>query len=181
MRKKRRALFIGRFQPYHAGHHWVVKRLACRFDEVLIVIGSTQVNRTRDNPLTVKERKILIRTALRADGLEKKCRVFELKDKRDNEKWLRALLALCPRFDEAFSNHALTLKLLREKGFTAHETGLWRGISATLVRLLVRENNARWKKLVHPAVAKELEARGLVNAIRKSLKPSPKPVYCRAA
>lgn len=177
MRRIRSALFIGRFQPYHAGHHWVVKRLARKFDEVLIVIGSTQVNRTRDNPLTVKEREGLIHAALKADDVDKKCVVLELRDKHDNEKWVRALLALCPSFDEAFSNHPLTLKLLRERGFPSHETGLWRGISATLVRSLIRKRNARWKKLVHPAVAKEIEARDLVDVIRKSLKPNAPLVY----
>ncbi len=175
-RRVRRALFIGRFQPYHSGHHHVVRGLARRFAEVFIVVGSTQANRTRENPLTVKEREKLIHAALRADGLKGKCRVLELKDKNENEGWVRALLALC-KFDEAFSNHPLTLKLLREKGFPSHETGLWRGISATLVRSLMRKNDARWKKLVHPAVVKELEARGLVGVIRASVKPSPPPVY----
>ena len=148
-----------------------------RFGEVVIVIGSTQINRTRDNPLTVKEREKLVHAALRADGLEKKCRVLELKDKNDNEKWLAALFTLVPRFDEAFSNHSLTLRLLRERGFVTHETGLWRGISATLVRSLIRKRNARWKKLVHPAVAKEIEAAGLVKVIRESVKLTPPPAY----
>jgi nicotinamide-nucleotide adenylyltransferase len=177
MPRIRRALFIGRFQPYHAGHHHVTASLARRFDEVFIVIGSTQVNRTLDNPLTVKERKSLIRTALKADGLEKKCRVLELKDKNHNERWLAALFALVPRFEEAFSNHSLTLKLLKERGFATHETGLWHGISATLVRSLIRKRNVRWKKLVHPAVVKEIGARGFEKVIRESVKPTPKPVY----
>ncbi|MFH0973630.1 MAG: nicotinamide-nucleotide adenylyltransferase [Candidatus Micrarchaeota archaeon] len=173
----RRALFIGRFQPYHSGHHHVVKRLARRFDEVVIVIGSTQVNRTRENPLTVSERKILIKAALAADGLAKKCVVLELKDKNDNDAWVNALLALCSPFDEVFSNHSLTLRLLKERGFRARETGLWRGISATLVRSLIRRGNVRWKKLVHPAVAEEITERGLAAAIKKSLKPSSPSVY----
>ena len=176
-KRLRRALFIGRFQPYHSGHHYAVKRLARRFDEVVIVIGSTQVNRTRENPLTVVERKILIKAALRADGLAKKCVVLELKDKNDNAAWVSALLASCPRFDEVFSNHPLTLRLLKERGFPVHRTGLWRGISATRVRELIRRGDARWKKLLPRAVARELEKRGLVELIEKSLKRGPLPSY----
>jgi nicotinamide mononucleotide adenylyltransferase len=118
----------------------------------------------------------LIRAALNADGLNEKCVVLELKDKHDNEAWTAALLALC-EFDEAFSNHPLTLRLLRERGFPAHETGLWRGISATLVRKLIRAGSVKWRKLVHPAVVKELEARGLVGVIKKSVRRGPPPVY----
>lgn len=103
--------------------------------------------------------------------------VLELKDKRDNAEWVRALLERCPPFEEVFSNHSLTLKLLKEKGFSVHETGLWRGISATLARAFIRRNDVKWKTLVHPAVAKELRERGLVSVIKKSLKPSPPPRY----
>ncbi|MDF2956278.1 MAG: Nicotinamide mononucleotide adenylyltransferase, partial [Candidatus Alkanophagales archaeon MCA70_species_2] len=35
-----RALYIGRFQPYHKGHHFVIKEIASQFDEIVIVIGS---------------------------------------------------------------------------------------------------------------------------------------------
>ena len=55
-----RAAFLGRFQPFHRGHHHVVKSYASRFDELVIVVGSCQVARTPRNPLSAAERRRIV-------------------------------------------------------------------------------------------------------------------------
>ncbi|MEM0023032.1 MAG: adenylyltransferase/cytidyltransferase family protein, partial [Archaeoglobaceae archaeon] len=47
-----RALFIGRFQPYHLGHHEVVKKILEEVDELIIGIGSAQESHSLENPFT---------------------------------------------------------------------------------------------------------------------------------
>jgi len=37
---KNRAFYIGRFQPYHLGHHAVIQKIAKEVDEIVIGIGS---------------------------------------------------------------------------------------------------------------------------------------------
>ena len=45
-----RALFIGRFQPFHNGHLNVIKTLLENHKEVVVVIGSAQEENTAENP-----------------------------------------------------------------------------------------------------------------------------------
>ena len=37
-----RAFYIGRFQPYHFGHHTIIKQIAEEVDELVVGIGSAQ-------------------------------------------------------------------------------------------------------------------------------------------
>ncbi|MEM2571402.1 MAG: adenylyltransferase/cytidyltransferase family protein, partial [Thermoproteota archaeon] len=46
----RRALFIGRFQPFHKGHLYSVKHILKEFDEVVVTIAAAQYSYTIDNP-----------------------------------------------------------------------------------------------------------------------------------
>lgn len=53
-------VFIGRFQPFHAGHKTVVDRALQLAEKVIIVLGSFKQPRTFRNPWTVHERKDMI-------------------------------------------------------------------------------------------------------------------------
>lgn len=51
---------MGRFQPYHLGHHKVVTEALEKAEQVIIVIGSHNRSRTIKNPFTSDERKEMI-------------------------------------------------------------------------------------------------------------------------
>ncbi|MFQ3319335.1 MAG: nicotinamide-nucleotide adenylyltransferase [Natronomonas sp.] len=55
-----RAAFLGRFQPFHEGHHRVVSEYKERFG-LVIALGSPEKSRTAENPLTAEEREYVIR------------------------------------------------------------------------------------------------------------------------
>ncbi len=55
-----RAVFVGRFQPYHKGHHEAVKYILGKYSELVIVVGSAQENYTWENPFTAGERVEMI-------------------------------------------------------------------------------------------------------------------------
>ena len=67
--KERRALYIGRFQPYHKGHHAVIREIASEVDEIIICIGSAQRSHEIENPFTAGERYLMISKSLRAEGI----------------------------------------------------------------------------------------------------------------
>jgi bifunctional NMN adenylyltransferase/nudix hydrolase len=56
MKKYKLAVFIGRFQPYHNGHHAVVTKGLEVAEYVLILIGSSGGARSLRNPFTWEER-----------------------------------------------------------------------------------------------------------------------------
>ena len=41
-----KALFIGRFQPFHLGHLLLLQRLSTQYEEIIIGIGSSQYHDT---------------------------------------------------------------------------------------------------------------------------------------
>ena len=50
------AVFIGRFQPFHIGHHTVINSVADRVDSMLVLVGSAYRPRSWKNPFTYQER-----------------------------------------------------------------------------------------------------------------------------
>jgi nicotinamide-nucleotide adenylyltransferase len=59
-----RGFYIGRFQPYHNGHHSVLERIARSVDEIVIGVGSAQLSHTLDNPFTAGERVLMLTRSL---------------------------------------------------------------------------------------------------------------------
>ena len=56
-----KALYIGRFQPFHNVHLKILQKFTKKYDEIIIGIGSAQYSNTLDNPFTLEERKLMIR------------------------------------------------------------------------------------------------------------------------
>ena len=54
---KRIAVYIGRFQPFHRGHEYVLRHCLANYDEVLVLIGSVHKARDIENPFTYEERR----------------------------------------------------------------------------------------------------------------------------
>jgi len=76
-----RALFIGRFQPFHKGHHHAITTAAEEYTMVL-GIGSAATSHTPENPLTAGERREVI-TACCPDA-----EIREIPDQHDGERWM---------------------------------------------------------------------------------------------
>lgn len=55
-----RAAFLGRFQPFHRGHHHVVETYRSRYEDLVVVIGSAGTARSPRNPLSAAERRSII-------------------------------------------------------------------------------------------------------------------------
>lgn len=60
---QRVGVLLGRFQPFHKGHLFLVNEALKQVDSLLIVLGSSQESRTVKNPWTVDERIAMIRAA----------------------------------------------------------------------------------------------------------------------
>lgn len=56
-------VFIGRFQPFHLGHRYVIEQALSQSKQVIVLIGSARVPRSTRNPLSVAERTQMILAA----------------------------------------------------------------------------------------------------------------------
>lgn len=54
------AVYIGRFNPFHLGHAYVLKRALNTYKKVIVLIGSAGQARTLKNPFTFQEREQMI-------------------------------------------------------------------------------------------------------------------------
>lgn len=60
-------VFIGRFQPFHLGHRFVIEQALAQSKQVIVLIGSARVPRSTRNPFTVHERTQMILGAFSAE------------------------------------------------------------------------------------------------------------------
>ena len=154
-----RAVFIGRFQPFHKGHLGVVKKMAKKY-RLTIVIGST--NRVSgENPFPAKARKKMIRAALRGAGV-KGVAVVYMPDTRADKLWTRKFFQLTKNPDIVITGNPWVVQCLKNshvKFLKIKEKG--RKISATKIRALMR-SGGRWQSMVPKAVAKILSRYSLI-------------------
>jgi nicotinamide-nucleotide adenylyltransferase len=74
-----KALFIGRFQPFHKGHAELVRLASKEYDKLIIGIGSAQISHEIENPFTVKERRRMIKEFLKSEDIDN-FQIYEIPD-----------------------------------------------------------------------------------------------------
>ena len=86
-------VFIGRFQPFHAGHLHVVERALEQVDHLLILVGSANVPRGIVHTFTVDERTAMILASLSPDQATR-VSIVGLEDSNDsNAQWVESVKA----------------------------------------------------------------------------------------
>jgi nicotinamide-nucleotide adenylyltransferase len=119
-----KALFIGRFQPFHLGHLLLLQRLCTKYDEIIIGIGSSQYHDTCENPFSELERKQMITQSLDAVGIHK-YRIVTIPDIHDPPSWVDHVYSIVPDFDVIIANNPFTRKLFSEKGYEVKGTAFF--------------------------------------------------------
>ncbi len=165
--KGKKAVFVGRFQPFHNGHleaiNWILKQAG----EVSIVIGSIQEFGQMNNPLDYKERREMVEAALKEAEI-KNYKIFGLPDFRNNVAWSKKLLEITG----LESGQTVLVSLNDWARDCAQEIGIevadqpvfFDNLSATQVRDMMKADFV-WDNLVPKSVAEYLKDNGLDEAI----------------
>ena len=106
------ALFIGRFQPLHKGHFTIIKRIA-KTHRLKIGIGSAQYKNTKENPLSIEERRAMIQCGLDAENID--AELYGINDIHNDEKWVEHVRKIVGDFDVVYSGNEQVVRLFREK------------------------------------------------------------------
>jgi nicotinamide-nucleotide adenylyltransferase len=113
-----RALFVGRFQPFHKGHLKAVKDILGKVDELVIVVGSSQYSHTLDNPFTTGERITMIRRAMEKERVSpSRYWIVPVPDVHVHMIWVAQVVGYTPKFDVIYTNEPLTRRLFIEAGY----------------------------------------------------------------
>ena len=145
----KKALFIGRFQPFHNAHLADINKILKESDEVIIAIGSSQDKNTFENPFSYNERKQMIVNVLKKHKINN-FKIYPVPDFHNNNKWTSYIKKNLPRFDSIYSGNQLTLKCF--KNDSVKKIKLIRGISSTKIRNFIIKNK-NWQKLVPKEVS----------------------------
>lgn len=101
-----RVMYIGRFQPFHRGHHHVVSDLR-QENELIVGIGSSEKHGTEENPLRFFERYRVIRNCF------PDLRVIAIPDRDDDRLWTGQILDKF-EVDRAVSGEPVTRRCFRK-------------------------------------------------------------------
>lgn len=147
-----RAFYIGRFQPYHNGHHSVITRIAPQVDEIVIGVGSAQLSHEVENPFTAGERVMMIAAALEEIGIP--FYAIPIEDLRRNALWVSHVYSMTPYFDVVYSNNPLVIRLFSEAGMDVQTLPMYMRdtLSGTEIRRRMAADED-WRSLVPESVA----------------------------
>ncbi|PSP59243.1 nicotinamide-nucleotide adenylyltransferase [Halobacteriales archaeon QH_7_66_36] len=161
-----RGFYIGRFQPYHQGHHAMVERIADDVDELVLGIGSADQSHTARNPFTAGERVEMVTKATAEMDLI--TYAVPIEDLNRNAVWVSHVQSMSPRFDVAYSNNPLVVRLFGEAGVDVRQSPMFR--REEFEGAEVRERMADggdWRELVPSTVVETIEEIDGVNRLRE--------------
>jgi nicotinamide-nucleotide adenylyltransferase len=160
-----RGFYIGRFQPYHDGHHSMVERIATDVDELVLGIGSAGDSHTTRNPFTAGERIMMITKSL--VDFDIVTFVVPIEDLERNAVWVSHVQSMSPDFDVAYSNNPLVIQLFREAGIPVEQSSMFNRevLEGTELRNRMIEDGD-WESLVPDAVVDVITEIGGIERIQ---------------
>ncbi|MBI5554070.1 MAG: nicotinamide-nucleotide adenylyltransferase [Candidatus Diapherotrites archaeon] len=155
-----RGLVVGRFQPYHVGHHEAIKRALKEVNELVIAVGSSQNSFELKDPFTAGERIEMIGLALAAEKLRDRCFIVPIDDINQYGLWASKVVSYCPEFDLVYTNNPIVKQLFEREGIEVKPMVSNRSeIDSTKIRKAMGTGKG-WEKMVPSAVAKYLHELG---------------------
>jgi len=147
--KYKTALLIGRFQPFHKGHLYLLKKAVKNADKVIIGIGSSNITDV-NNPFDYETRRKIIKSVIYKEKLENRIeKIIPLADFYDDKKWLMNAIKIVGDFDLVIGNNEWTNKILKKAGYKVKRFPYYKRFlyEGWRVRKLMREGKD-WKSRI---------------------------------
>lgn len=145
------ALFIGRFQPLHHGHIYILTKILKHYNKLKIGIGSSQLSKIKSDPFTFEERANFVSSALKKRGFNpERFEIFPIPDIFNANKWVDHVISIVGEFDTIFSNSDWVRKLFQNRGINIGEKIeiFKKKYNGSNVRKLISKENKNWTSLV---------------------------------
>ncbi|MFX1512642.1 MAG: nicotinamide-nucleotide adenylyltransferase [Promethearchaeota archaeon] len=157
-----RALFVGRFNPFHKGHLAAIEHIFQdkeTIDEIIIIIGSAEKSHSLKNPFTAGERLQLIKAALKSNFNLSSFHIIPIRDMNRYAVWVAHVESYCPPFNIVYSNNPTVSLLFQNAGYKTSKIPLLERkiLSGTKIRQMMFSNDSQWKELVPPEVMTLIE------------------------
>lgn len=149
-------VIIGRFQPFHYGHAWLIKKSLEKFSKLIILIGSSNIE-DENNLWDLEKRFKMLNAFIKHEGLAKKIiRIADVVDVPDDEKWLEIALGIIKTKEfSVIGDNEWVNGIFESKGYKVLRTGffqreLYEGLK---IRKLFNENK-NWQERIPDYVVK---------------------------
>ena len=143
------ALIVGRFQPFHKGHLFLIKKALEKADKIIIGIGSANIIDV-NNPIDFEMRKKIIKAVFYKEKIEDKLiKIVPLDDFFDDKKWLKNLEKQVGKFDPALGNNDWTNNILKKAGYKVLKVDYYKRslFEGWRIRKLIKEGK-KWQNRV---------------------------------
>ncbi|MFX0155639.1 MAG: nicotinamide-nucleotide adenylyltransferase [Candidatus Hodarchaeota archaeon] len=163
------ALFIGRFQPLHHGHIYVIREILKSFKKVKIGMGSSQLSNTVNDPFSSEERKKFLNAALKKRNIsQNRYEIYYIPDIFSAKKWVDHVVSIVGEFNSVFSNSDWVRELFYNNGIRVEKkiAIFKKQFNGNNIRYLIKNNNKKWKRLVPKEVVDLIEEFNGINRIK---------------
>ena len=160
-----RGLLIGRFQPFHDGHAKLVEEVVDEVDELVFGIGSAGDSHTVRNPFTAGERIMMATKSIEAMPFDTTVYTVPIEDLNRNSVWVSHVQSISPRFDIAYSNNPLVIRLFLEAGVEVRQTSMFdrKNLKGSAIRQMMIDGGD-WESHVPEAVVEVVDE---INGIQR--------------
>ena len=119
-------LVIGRFQPFHFGHKYLIEKALELCEKIIIGIGSSNKN-DEINPYSADTRVEFLKKFVKEEGLEKRVyKILKLYDNPDNDVWFENLLKQTGPFDVTIGNNPWNNGIIERHGINSVTVGFFK-------------------------------------------------------
>ncbi len=149
MKKYSIGLVIGRFQPFHKGHVYLIHEALKIAEKLIIGIGSTNIH-DLNNPWRFSQVKRMIKTFLIEENLQSKVvNVVSFSDNPSDNVWFKEVFKKAGTFDVVIGNNDWVKGIFENAGIPIvtikhYKRGLYEGYK---IRSLIRKKK-KWENRV---------------------------------
>lgn len=126
MTNYKKGLLIGRFQPFHKGHLYLLRHVQKKIEKIVIGIGSANVF-DEDNPFTYEDRKRMIEKVIKEEKLDSFVeKIIPLIDIYDDELWFKNSLKNSGDIDVVIGNNEWPNRIFETRGYKIWRVGFFK-------------------------------------------------------
>lgn len=148
MKKYNVGLFVGRFQPFHKGHLYLLRKSLEVCETMVLVVGSANV-KDENNPFSVEDRITLLNRVIARERLKNIVKkIISVDDYHNDKKWLTAIEKQVS-FDVVIGNNDWTNRIMRTAGYPVIEYPYYKRyiLEGVKIRKLIL-SGGKWERRV---------------------------------
>ncbi len=115
--KYKTGLLIGRFQPFHKGHLYLLKKALKHVQTLIVGIGSSNIS-NGDNPFSFGQRKKMLEKIIEHERIKERIgNIIPIPDDPSDDIWLGNVLKTVGEFDIYIGNDEWTDGIFENAGY----------------------------------------------------------------